>query len=161
MIYWGTSQQKAFETAKAALTSDHFLIHYDPDKPLLLACDTSSYGVGAVLLHHLPDGSDQRISYASRSLAPVECKRAQLNKEALAIIVGVKCFHQYLFGYPFRIVSDHKPLQHLLGVAKGVPTLASARRQRWALSLSAYNYAVEYKPSLLFPSGWKWYSRVP
>ena len=29
---WGTSQQRAFETAKAALTSDHLLIRYDPDK---------------------------------------------------------------------------------------------------------------------------------
>ena len=38
---WGTAQQKAFEAAKAALTSDHLLVHYDPDKPLLLACDAS------------------------------------------------------------------------------------------------------------------------
>ena len=37
-----TVQQKAFEAAKAALTSDHLLIHYDPNKPLLMACDASS-----------------------------------------------------------------------------------------------------------------------
>ena len=64
----------------------------------------------------------------------------------MAIIFGVKRFHQYLFGRSFKIVSDHKPLQHLLDGAKGVPTLASARMQRWALTLSAYNYTVEYKP---------------
>ena len=102
--------------------------------------------MGAVLSHQLPDGSDQPIAYASRSLAPAECKYSQLDKEALAILFGVKRFHQYLFGRSFKIISDHKPLQHLLDGAKGVPTLASARMQRWALTLSAYNYTFEYKP---------------
>ena len=119
--------------------SDHLLVHYDPDKPLVLTCDTSPYGVGAVRSRQLLDGSDQPISYASRSSAPAECKYSQLDKEALAIIFGVKRFHQYLFGRPFKIVSDHKPLQHLLDTAKGIPTLASVCMQQWALTLSAYN----------------------
>ena len=46
----------------------------------------------------------------------------------------------------FKTVSDHKPFQHLLDRAKGVPSLASAHIQRWALTLSAYNYTLEYKP---------------
>ena len=62
---WGTTQKKAFEVAKAALTSDHLLIHCDPDRPLLLACDASSYGVSAVLSHQLPDGLDHPIAYVS------------------------------------------------------------------------------------------------
>ena len=41
---------------------------------------------------------------------------------------------------------DHKPLQHLLGEMKRVPAMASARVQRWALTLSAYNYTVQYVP---------------
>ncbi len=44
-----------------------------------------------------------------RYLAPAECKYSQLDKEALAIIFGVKRFHQYLLGRSFKI---HKPLQH-------------------------------------------------
>ena len=99
-----------------------------------------------VLSHQLPDGSDQPIAYASRSLAPAECKYSQLDKEALAILFGVKHFHQYLFGHSFKIILDHKPLQYLLDGAKGVPTLVSAHMQRWTLTLSAYNYTVEYKP---------------
>ena len=59
---------------------------------------------------------------------------------------GVKHFHQYLFGRPFTIKSDHKPLQYLLGEKKGIPSMASARVQRWALTLSAYNYKVQYVP---------------
>ena len=44
------------------------------------------------------------------------------------------------------IKSDHKLLQHLLGERKGIPVMASARVQQWALILSAYNYTVQYVP---------------
>ena len=63
-----------------------------------------------------------------------------------AIVYGVKHFHQYLFGRHFMIKSDQKPPQHLLGERKGIPIMASARVQRWALTLSAYDYTVQYVP---------------
>ena len=44
------------------------------------------------------------------------------------------------------IISDHKPLEHLFSETKATPTLASARIQRWALILGAYDYRIEYKP---------------
>ena len=42
------------------------------------------------------------------------------------------------------IKSDHKPLQYLFGEKKGIPSIASARVQHWALTLSAYTYKVQY-----------------
>lgn len=142
---WGTKQHKAFEEAKALLISSHMLTHYDPTKPLILACDASPYGIGAVLSHRVGD-DELPIAFASRSLAPAEKNYSQIDKEALAIVYGVKHFHQYLFGRHFMIKSDHKPLQHLLGERKGIPIMASARVQRWALTLSAYDYTVQYVP---------------
>ena len=59
---------------------------------------------------------------------------------------GVKKFHHYLFGHEFTIYSDHKPLQHLFSESRPVPAMASARIQRWALTLSAYKYTITYKP---------------
>ena len=38
---WSTAQEKAFQTAKEALQADSLLIHYNPSKPLVLACDAS------------------------------------------------------------------------------------------------------------------------
>ena len=35
---------------------------------------------------------------------------------------------------------------HLLGESRAVPPLASARIQRWALTLGAYDYSINYKP---------------
>ena len=143
---WGDSQEQAFRKAKELLPSAPLLTHYDPEKQLILSCDASPYGVGAVLSHRFEDNSERPIAYASRTLSPAEQKYAQLDKEALSIVFGVKRFNQYLYGRKFTILSDHKPLQYLLGETRGIPPMASARIQRWALMLSAYHYEICYKP---------------
>ncbi len=66
------------------------LAHYDPERPILVSADASSYGVGAVLSHTMEDGIEKPISYASRTLTQAEKKYSQLEKEPLAIIFAVK-----------------------------------------------------------------------
>ena len=46
---WTTKCDKAFDQSKEALVKCQALAHYDPEKPIRLACDASPYGVGAVL----------------------------------------------------------------------------------------------------------------
>ena len=143
---WQEEHEKAFQCAKNALQADSLLVHYDSSKPLVLACDASQYGLGAVLSHIMDDGQERPIAYVSRTLNPAEKKYSQLEKEGLAIVFGVTKFHNYLFGRHFQIESDHQPLASLFSESRAIPQMASSRIQRWALTLSAYQYSIRYKP---------------
>ena len=133
---WMAVCDKTFRQAKKAIMSTSVLAHYDPKLPITLAGDASAYGIGAVISHILPNGSEKPIAFASRSLSTSERNYAQLEKEALSLIYGVKKFHQYLYGRKFQLVTDHKPLLAILGPKSGVPSLAATRLQQWALLLS-------------------------
>ena len=90
---WGKDQNDAFRAANNLLQSDSLSVHFDQDKPILLACDASPYDVGAVLSHQMPDGWERPIAYASRSLSPAERNYSQLDKEGLNLVFGVNKFH--------------------------------------------------------------------
>ncbi|GBP64245.1 Transposon Tf2-11 polyprotein [Eumeta japonica] len=120
---WSEAHQSAFETVKRALESELALAHYDPRLSTVLTVDASPTGLGAVLAQQQEDGSERVIAFASRALTPSERVYSQIQKEATAIIFGVKKFHQYLYG---------------------IPEMTANRLQRYALFLSAYNYTVQY-----------------
>ena len=144
--HWSEEQEKAFSSTKQFLESDSLLVHYDPNKELVMACDASPYGIGAVISHKLEDGTEKPIAFASRTLSEAEKGYSQVEKEGLAVIYGIKKFHQYVYGRHFQIVTDHKPITTLFNESKGMTTMASNRIQRWSLSLSAYDYTLKFKP---------------
>ena len=144
---WTAQCQTSFNLAKETLVSSKVLTHFDPSLPIRMAGDASAYGIGAVIAHVLPDGSERPIAFASRSLSSSEKNYAQVEKEALSLIFGVKRFHAYLYGRPFTLITDHKPLTAILGPKKGIPPLAAARLQRWSWILSAYQYTIEFRPT--------------
>ena len=93
---WSQKQAKTFMAAKDALQVDALLIHYDSSKQLVLACDASPYGLGAILSQIMEDSLEKPIAYASRTLAAAEKNYSQLEKEALAVVYTVGKFHNYL-----------------------------------------------------------------
>ncbi|GFS86755.1 transposon Tf2-6 polyprotein [Trichonephila clavipes] len=57
---WSKDCQVAFEQIKKEICSPKILVHYDPSLPLTLASDASPVGIGCVLSHVYPDGSERR-----------------------------------------------------------------------------------------------------
>ena len=52
-----------------------------------------------------------------------------------------------MYGRKFVLLSDHKPLARIFGPKSGIPALAAARMQRWALLLAGYDYEIEHVKS--------------
>jgi len=113
--------------------------------PITLATDASPYGVGAVLSHIYPDGSERGIQYASKTLSKTQQAYSQIDKEAFAIIFGIKKFYQYLQGSKFTLITDHRLLTQIFSPTKNLPIFTVSRMQHYALFLQGFNYDIKYR----------------
>ena len=85
------------------------LTFYDVKKPVIVSCDASQSGLGALFLQ---DGKP--VAYASRALSSAETPYAQIEKELLAVVFAFTKFHQYVYSKDVIVESDHKPLEAIL-----------------------------------------------
>ena len=126
-----------FETLKSLVSSSTNLRFFYPKKPTVLEVDSSMKGLGAALLQ---DG--QPVAFASKSLDLTQSNYPNIDREMLAIVFGINRFHTYLYGRPFKIISDHKPLEMILHK----PLLkAPPRLQRMLQKVQGYDFTVEYR----------------
>ena len=119
---WTLQCEQAIKDHKSILTSDQVLVHYDPKKLIILACDVSPPGLGAVL-SHIVDGVERPEAYASRTLTGAEKNYLQVEREALAIIFDVTKFNKFLYGRKFTTFADHEALTVILHQRRGYPLL--------------------------------------
>ena len=137
------TQEIAFENLKRKLTSVPVMAYFDTTKKTEICVDASPFGLSAILMQRDDDSDTPKIiAYGSRSLSKVEQRYAQTEREALAIVLGVEHFHQYLYGSEFTIITDHQPLEVIYGKANSKP---SARIERWVLRLQPYEFLVKYR----------------
>ena len=133
---WTQQCEDAVNKVKQLITSDIVLTHINPELPVTLASDASSFGLGCVLSHIMPDGTERPIAFASRTLNSAEKRYSQIDKEALSIVWSVKKFELYLVGRHFTLITDHRPLLSIFSPTKGVNSTTAARLQRYALYLA-------------------------
>ena len=113
---WTSLQELAFLQLKSLLCGAPILANPKFNKRIFLQVDASDRGLGAVLAQVDPNGREQVISYASRSLSDHEKAYSNTEKEALAIIFPVPHYFVYLLGREFTLVTDHSALQWLQSV---------------------------------------------
>ena len=77
---WSQNFAKAFQEAKEKIIPAQVLTHYDPARPIKLAVDASTYGVGVVISHSMPNGDERPIAFASCTLHKVEKTTTKMKK---------------------------------------------------------------------------------
>lgn len=134
--HWDRAQQEAFDKIKSMVTEAPVLKYYDVNKPVCIQCDSSDYGLGAVLIQ-----DERPVAYASRTLTETERNYAQIEKEALSILFACQRFEQYIVGKEVKIFNDHQPLETIF---KKSLFNSPKRLQRILLALQKYNISVSY-----------------
>ena len=81
------------------------------------------------------------ICYWSRQLQKEEHKYSTIEREALAAVTAVKEFYPYLYGFSFKLITDHNPLTSLKGLKD-----VGGRLTRWMIFLQQFDFEVEYRP---------------
>ncbi|UYV63766.1 K02A2.6-like, partial [Cordylochernes scorpioides] len=124
---WRREHQRSFDKAKDLISSESVLALFDDNLPILINCDSSEYGIGAVLsqIHH---GVEKPVMFASRTLNKTERRYAVIDKEALAKIYGF--YRSQTTAY-----YNEKPMVDL-----------SPRLQRLVLQLQHYDFDLKYIP---------------
>ena len=77
------------------------------------------------------------IAYNGRGLNQAEKNYSTTEREALALMEGIKKFQHYLHHRRFTVVTDHSSLHWLMNVKD-----ASGHLARWALLLQQYDFAI-------------------
>ena len=96
--------------------------------------------MGAVLSQNDVVDEDHPMAFFSRKLLPREEKYSAIEKECLAVKLGVQAFRTYLLGKPFAIETDHQALEWLDRVKEN-----NARLTHWSLLLQPYKYTVKHR----------------
>ncbi len=134
---WLELQDSAFQKLKDAVSSPPVLQYFDVTKPVVLSADASQHGLGAVCLQQ-----GAPVAFASRALTPTESRYAQIEKEILALVFATHKFHDFIYGRPVTVETDHQPL---ITILKKPLHIASACLQSMMLKLQRYSLNVIYK----------------
>ena len=127
---WSVKCKESILKIKDKLGSAEALVHFNPSLPIVLAADALSVGIRAVVFHRYPDGTEKVIAHASKTIRPSEKNYSQIEHKALALVYGVKKFHQYLWGREFMLQTDRKPLTTIFGKKKGIPPTTAGHLKR-------------------------------
>ena len=112
--------------------------------PLILGTDASNLGLG-VVLSQVQDGVEVAIGYASCQLRPGEENYPPIQKECLAVVWGIRYFHQYLYGQPnFDVITDHCSLKWLRSMFPNNRML-----QCWVCDIQQYSFTIKHRAGKL------------
>ena len=137
---WFESCAVAFDRLKRAMIPAPVLAFPNFDEQFLLYVDASSTGIGFALAQ-IQNGKEVVVAYNGRGLNQAEHSYTTTEREALALVEGIKKFQLYLHDRKFVVYTDHGALRWPMNVKD-----ATGRLARWALLLQQYNFDIIHRP---------------
>ena len=139
---WTPAHKAEFHKIKELICQNTISAYFDPSNESVLQVDSSLRGLGVVLMQ---DG--RLVVFASKSLTDMEKRYSNIEQGLLAVVYECERFHSYLYGKPFLVQSDHKPLEmiQLKNLHEAPPNL-----QCMLLHLQNYAITIQYQPEKHF-----------
>lgn len=139
--------RKHFELLKHAVLNAPLIRFPQPDKPLVLATDASNTGVGGVLYQPDEPGgpitANNIVYIVSKSLTASQRRYPAFKKELWAIVCCLRKMHVLLWGRPFHVLTDHRPLTYLFSASK-----VSFVVEQWLDVIQDYSFTIEHVPGV-------------
>ena len=126
---------------KKEFTQNVTLKFPDFTKPFFLTTDASNNAIGGVLQQKDDMDRLRPLSFFSRKLNKAEMNYSTIEREALAIVYGLKINRDLCLGYQIFVQTDHRPFIWLLTTSN-----ANSRIARWQLSIAEFYINVDYIP---------------
>lgn len=106
---------------------------FSENAKFILRTDASKIALGAVL----SNSNDLPVAYSSRPISKEEKNYSIVELELLAIVWAVQHFRLYMYGKYFDILTDHRPLVHLLSMLD-----PASRLLKFRLQLENYDFKI-------------------
>ena len=135
---WDKRCEMAWDRIKELVENANFLRHPDMQKDFYVACDASSYGIGACLMQ-CHDGILHPVEFWSRLFKESECHWHVSEKEMSAIVLTLEKWRRYLLGRKFTVYTDHLNLQTLHDKIMSNGTLAK-KLVRWWIRIEEFHF---------------------
>ncbi|MCU1441842.1 MAG: hypothetical protein JWP85_2839, partial [Rhodoglobus sp.] len=139
---WSSMAQGAFKMLKTLFTSAPILIHFSPDRQIIVETDASDFAIAAIL-SQVVDGKTHPVAFYSRKLNPAELNYDVWDKEMLGIVSAFKQWRHYLEGpnQTVLVYTDHRNLEYF-STTKNL----NRRQARWAESMAEFDFKIIYRP---------------
>jgi len=139
-VIWTPQADSSFSKLNRLLASSPVVNAPDFTRPFSIITDASDRAISAILVQTDAEDNEHPVAYLSRKLTPTEQNYSTIERELLAIIYGVSKYKHYVFGSPFTIITDHKPLQYLSRMSEH-----NSRLLRYSLILSQYSISIQHR----------------
>ena len=140
---WQHEQEAAFASLKKNISKHEALRYFSKHKETIIQTDASIKGLGAVLLQ-----DECPVYYVSKTLTAAERNYSNIEREMLGVTFALNRLHQYTYGRPVTVITDHKPLE---AISRKPLSEAPPRLQRMLLEIQKYDYTITYTPAKNIP----------